>query len=349
MALAIRLALLVGLALAFPAVAEPLQVGTVERQPFSMKRGTGYIGYSIELWDEVARDARLKYDVREFATFSEMLEALAAGHIDAAVANITMTADREAMFDFSYPIFDSGLQILVRRERASDKSIFEVFLSGGLYWLIAVALGVLVVAAHAIWLIERGQPGFDQRYWPGVWDGFWWAAVTVTSVGYGDQTPSRDLSKVIAMMWMVFSVFLLSLFVAKSTEVFVTENLAGPISSLDDLQHRTVGTIGGSTAEDFLSGRPLRLRTFDSPAELYDALGRAQLDAVVFDAPILQYFALTDGAGRFRTVGDVFNPERFGFALASDSPYFERINRSLLRAREAGSVERLRSHWFGKQ
>ncbi len=46
-----------------------------------------------------------------------MIKAVANKNVDLAIANITISANREEKMDFSQPIFDSGLQIMINQEK----------------------------------------------------------------------------------------------------------------------------------------------------------------------------------------------------------------------------------------
>ena len=65
----------------------------------------------------------------------------------------------------------------------------------------------LVAAGHLIWLAEHsGNPEqFPKGYLNGIDDGVWWAAVTVTSVGYGDKVPESITGRLIAFFWMIIA------------------------------------------------------------------------------------------------------------------------------------------------
>ncbi len=71
------------------------------------------------------------------------------------------------------------------------------------------------------------------------------------------------------------------------------------------------------------------------------------LDAVVFDAPVLAYYANTIGRGKARIVGAVFLRENYGIVLPPNSPLAEPLNQSLLRLREDGTYDTLYRKWFG--
>jgi len=93
----------------------------------------------------------------EFVTassFSDMLEAVKNGSVDAAIANISITSVREEVVDFSQPIFDAGLQILVKQNSGSV-DILSALLTWEMFgWL---AMGALVLFAGAV--RAKARPG----------------------------------------------------------------------------------------------------------------------------------------------------------------------------------------------
>ena len=70
----------------------------------------------------IANDLDLSYQFKIFTGFSDMINAVASGSIDLAVANISITSSREKQMDFSFSIYDGGLHILVKKERLNEKS-----------------------------------------------------------------------------------------------------------------------------------------------------------------------------------------------------------------------------------
>jgi hypothetical protein len=78
---------------------------------------------------------------------------------------------------------------------------------------------VLVIAGSLVWLFERraNPEQFSDRPLKGIADGLWWAAVTMTSVGFGDKAPQTRLGRMLAGIWMFAAVVLISLFTAHIT------------------------------------------------------------------------------------------------------------------------------------
>jgi voltage-gated potassium channel len=62
--------------------------------------------------------------------------------------------------------------------------------------LLAFNLFVITSGAVAIFIFEYGAPGSEFH---SLWDAYYWAIVTVSTVGYGDVTPHTDAGRVIAI------------------------------------------------------------------------------------------------------------------------------------------------------
>lgn len=71
-----------------------------------------YVGFDIDLWDAIASKIGVEYTLQPM-DFSGIVPALQTGSVDAALAGITITAEREKVVDFSHPYYDSGLTIMV--------------------------------------------------------------------------------------------------------------------------------------------------------------------------------------------------------------------------------------------
>ena len=80
--------------------------------------------------------------------------------------------------------------------------------------LILVIVAMLIVIGLAMWVVEKrdrsAAQGSDSAV-VSLRDGLYWAVVTMTTVGYGDKTPKTMPGRVVAMVWMLSSLVLVSL------------------------------------------------------------------------------------------------------------------------------------------
>jgi len=329
------------------AQSDPLVIATVTRPPFSMVQNGRDAGFSIDLFDAIAKDLGLSYRIQRVEQFGDMLSAVQNGEVDGAIANISITATREAVMDFSQPIFESGLRIMLPYGEGGS-SIFSALFTRDILLAVLFAVGLLFGGGMLMWLFERrAQEYFNRPLGEAMFPSFWWALNLVVNGGFEERMPKSRPGRVFAVLMVVASLFIVSVFVAKITAAMTVEAIQSNVSKLSDLDNRNVGTIGGATAATFLDLRGVSYQSFDNLETLLNAFEAGELDAVVFDGPILAYYAETSGAGKARLVGQVFKRENYGMALPTGSALREDINQSLLKLREDGTYERLIVRWFG--
>lgn len=345
-----RLIILVVLALLpIPSLAQedPFEIVTVSRTPFSMEQDGTDTGFSIELWNLVATELGRPTQYTRTNSFAEMLEQVQAGAADGAIANISITAERETAIDFSLPIFDSGLQIMLPHEN-STYSIFGALFTRDIGAAVLIAIGLLFGGGMVMWVFERRrQPYFDRPARDAAFPAFWWALNLVVNGGFEERMPQSRPGRAFAVILVVSSLFIVSVFVAKITSAMTVDALQSSVSRINDLDGRRVGTLDGSTAAEFLDQREIPYIAYTDVEQAFTAFEADALDAIFFDGPILSYYVKTRGAGKARMVPRIFKPENYGMALPTGSPLREPINQALLRIREDGRYDRLRSKWFG--
>jgi polar amino acid transport system substrate-binding protein len=81
--------------------------------------------------------------------------------------------------------------------------------------------------------------------------------------------------------------------------------------------------------------------------EAVQALDEHEVEAVVYDAPVLLYYAAHEGKGRVSLVGSIFRKESYGIAFPLQSPHRKRVNEALLQLKENGTYDQLYRKWFG--
>ena len=77
-------------------------------------------------------------------------------------------------------------------------------------------------------------------------------------------------------------------------------------------------------------------------------LAEGEVQAIVFDAATLEYWAAKQGNGIVQVVGPLFRLEKYGIAVAMGSPLRKRMNEALLAIYDDGTYERIRAKWFSK-
>jgi hypothetical protein len=82
-------------------------------------------------------------------------------------------------------------------------------------FLILVTVGVGLIGGFVATLV-------DEKDFPTLGDGFWWAIVTIATVGYGDLVPTTTMGRFVGSVLIVFGVTFLSFLTATITSLFVS-------------------------------------------------------------------------------------------------------------------------------
>lgn len=331
------------------AAAQDLRVATVTRPPFSMVENGAETGFSLDLWAALMAEMEQEYEVVRVEEFQEMLDLVTTEQVDAAVANISITASREMIMDYSQPIFESGLQVMVPASSQNGFSVWNAILSRDLLIAVAMAFGLLLGGGMLMWAFERrAQPYFDRPAKEAIFPSFWWALNLVVNGGFEERMPRTFFGRIFGVFLVISSLFIVSIFVANITAAMTVKAIQSSVNSISDLEGKLVGTTAGSTASVFLAGRDLRYIGYEDLDALLQAFEGGELDAVVFDAPILAYYVNTRGRKLGELKGGVFLREDYGIAFPTNSPLAEPVNQALLRLRENGTYDDLSRKWFGR-
>lgn len=110
-----------------------------------------------------------------------------------------------------------------------------------------VLITITLLAASAVRLFAHGE-------FTSFGESVWWAAQTVTTVGYGDVIPNTAFSKVVAVIVMIFGISTVSLSTAVITSVVISsmqrrdptvdpygdalEDIAKRLEVLERIEHR---------------------------------------------------------------------------------------------------------------
>lgn len=85
----------------------------------------------------------------------------------------------------------------------------------GVVVLIVLALLIIIIGGFGVYLAEHGRQGVNINK---ISDALWWAAVTITTVGYGDYYPVTALGRIIAVIMMFSGIGIVVLLVSSLSQ-----------------------------------------------------------------------------------------------------------------------------------
>lgn len=326
-----------------------LIVGVKEAPPFVIKNENGeYSGISIELWEAIAETKKWKFQYQE-ADIPKLINGLRNSEFDVSVAALTVTSQREEIVDFSHPFYSTGLAIATTSKEASWLSMIFRFFS----WEFIVVLGglslLLFTVGLVLWVFERRQNTdmFGGTEAEGIGSGFWWAAVTMTTVGYGDKAPITLAGRIIGLIWMFAGIIIISSFTAAIASSLTVNKLAADIESVDDLYNANVLSIDNTASAVFLKQENIKYRHVNSLDEGLSKLDEGEVSALVYDKPILQYLINRGDSNDIYLVPGNIERQDYAFGLPSNSPIREAINTQLLLQIESESWTQIKEKYLG--
>jgi len=341
--------------------AQQINVVTRQIEPFSFEKNGAKTGYSIELWDLIARELKLDSNFSVVPSANRMVATVKNKQADIAVGALSITSDREKSIDFSQPFFESGLQVLIIKKPAGTAAVLGSMVANIFTWQLAAGLGVALTVMFAIsHLVWKYEHPVNEEMWPkpyrsGIGESFWWTISIFLVGGADNKGPIGTGGRIVATVWMFASVVAVSLLTASLSAALTVNALPGEINGPDDLYGKSVATIEGSTAESWLngalsgSGETIKVQVFPDVPSCLMALQKGKVKAVVYDAPILHYYVNKLGPDKYETVGNLFQKNNYGFGLQNNSTLREPINQAMLRLNEMGVIDELKVKWFGAQ
>lgn len=315
-------------------------------KPFAFDQGGQLTGYSIDLWKRVALETGMVFDYKPVPDVPSVIGGLKKGEADVGVGALSITAEREALVDFSYPYYKSGLQILAAG--AGDKSPFRAFLRLDIFKILGLLLIAIAINSHILWFFEkkRNPESFPENYFEGIMNAAWWSVCILVTLGCENIAPARVVGRLLGVVWMLAGVALYSYVTATLTTTMTKDALQSDIKSVRDLAGLDVGTVNGSSSARFLDREKIVFKGFPDVESACQALNTGVLKAVVYDAPLLKYYLNKNADSKLQLVGDLLEKQDYGFALREKSTLRKEINRALLKLAEEGFLDELDKKWF---
>ena len=141
-----------------------------------------------------------------------------------------------------------------RLERRLDRAVARATTPRGAAIVIASVSTVMTVGAGLLMTVV------DHENYPSIGSGLWWAAQTVTTVGYGDNVPTNLAGRLVAVLVMLLGIGFLTVITAAITSTFVARSrreqtpsdaeaaMAEQLRQLDSRLERIEAALGRSSS-----------------------------------------------------------------------------------------------------
>ncbi|HKL03676.1 MAG TPA: transporter substrate-binding domain-containing protein [Cryomorphaceae bacterium] len=313
-----------------------LKVGYKISEPFTILDGEEVSGLSVQLWHRIAQELGTEYEYVKYPNLDALFAGLNNGEVDISINPLTVTRERLKIVEFTQPFFITTLAIAVPNNK--ENAILS-FAKGFFSWQFFTAIGflalVILVFGLVTWFFERKHNSEEfPNSLAGLWEGFWWSAVTMTTVGYGDKSPRTTGGRIVGLIWMFAAIIIISGFTASIASSLTLNELELDVSTVDDLRKAKVYTVKGSSAENYLANAKIAYQTVLTTSDGINLLKAGKADAFVDDEPLIRY----DLVNRNLTEDIAIAPSKFftqyyAFAINRQSNRLIRpINLALIEA-----------------
>jgi ABC-type amino acid transport substrate-binding protein len=328
----------------------PLIVGVMVSPPISMKTAENrWEGFSVELWEAVAQRAGIPFEFLEFSRLGEMLDALEKGTIDVVPA-LPVQEWFEATMDFSQSYLKSGLSIAVPARDVEYRwiRVFQSIFSKHVLKAIGLLMVMSMIFGIIVWFFERRRNNdmFGGKTLEGIGHGIWWATVTMTTVGYGDKAPKTTGGRIIALIWMIFSIVFIACLTADITASLTIRDMRGKVTGFHDLFDARVGSIPRSEGFNFLTREGIAPIPFESLQEGLQAVAGRKIDAFVLNEQILKHLVKNEFPGGVQVLSGTYDEYFVSVALKQNSPMRKPINKALLKFMKTQEWAELLNRYF---
>ena len=319
---------------------DTLRIGYTEAPPFIYTEKGRLQGINVWLWNKLASENQWDYQIQAMP-FDSLLLRLEKGEIDISLNPLTLTSERVERFDFTQPFFAAHSAIATVEQGAFKKilSFISSFLNLNFLKGLFVLITIISIFGFLGWYFERrANPQHFRKGWRGIWDGIWWSAVTLTTVGYGDKAPGTRWGKLSALVLMFGGMLFISGLTASIATSLTVEQLAGTPSGLTHYKSKAIGAIHNSSTATFLKDRLFKeIHEFPEVGAGLEELKAGKIVAFMHDEPILKYRIANTEVGReVQVLPFKFDPQFYGFGMAKGRDALRReISRGILEVRES--------------
>ena len=179
-------------------------------------------------------------------------------------------------------------------------------------------------------------------------DGLYWAAVTMTTVGYGDKTPKTHLGRFVAVVWMLCSVALMTFLSANVVSRLTADRVENVIRNDGDLRGKKLAAVALSSGAEFLDGLRFKHKNYANLQDALESLARGESDVVVNSEGALRYLVSERFSNVIRVPRVQLAPAYMGVALPEGSALKKPIDRALIKITESAEWRSIEERYFGK-
>ncbi len=312
-------------------VVENWQVGLYEFPPYMMKNKEGkWEGVSVELWQDLADSIGITYQFQEVSQ-QEIPNQLGTGRLNATVLLPVQAGLPNVTFSHIYHTTFLGV---ANAQTQSLTSIAKGLFTKRFLRIVITLSILLLIVGTLIWLIERNSNdesfGGERSVAQGIGSGFWWAGVTMTTIGYGDKAPVTFWGRAVALLWMLVAMAVTASLTAALVSA-VGGGTAEAIEVPNGLRKKEVGTVADSPFGKYLDEENIKYENFASAEEGLKALSEQKLKIFAHNTATLRYWVNENSNITVQVKNTETLPQRYAIAYSTNNSTVAKLDSTLIK------------------
>ncbi|KAF5403478.1 Glutamate receptor ionotropic NMDA 2B, partial [Paragonimus heterotremus] len=331
-------------------------------------------GLTMDLLIELMKDLNFEVELYEVEDglwgawtpdgWNGIIRTLMDHKADMAVTSLKITPNRSQQVEFSVPFLETGIAVIVAlREGAISPT---AFLKPYDYqsWCVILVFSVHASGA-ALFIFEWFSPnGLDRGQTVGhrfsLFRSLWLIWSMLFGAAVNADNPRGVASRFLANIWALFALVFLASYTANLAAFMIAKEDFYDLSGMNDWRLQQPWNVkppfrfatipSGATEENIKINFPemaIYMHKFNRSTveEGLKSLKAGDLDAFLYDANVLDYWASKDENCKLRIVGNLYAMTGYGIGFAKGSRWVEKVNSRILDYQKNGKFQRWKKFW----
>ncbi|XP_045449718.1 glutamate receptor ionotropic, kainate 2-like [Melitaea cinxia] len=358
--------------------------GMLKESSVTLEGNQRYEGFGIEIIEELAKMNEFNYTFEiqadgvygsydaKIGKWTGMMEKIMDGKAHFAITDLTITAARQKVVDFTSPFMNLGITILYKKPTKQPPDLFS-FISPFSYAVWGYLAGAYVGVSVLLFLLGRFAPEEWQNPYPCIEEpetldnqftlanSFWFTLGSVLTQG-SEIAPIAVSTRLAGSMWWFFTLIMVSSYTANLAAFLTVESKFYAIKSVSDLANNpydiTYGAKkGGATFGFFKESDNIlyqkmyhymedhpELMTQTNEIGLERVKSTTENYAFLMESTSIEY--MVERNCDVAQVGGLLDSKGYGIAMKKNSPYRQPMSESILQLQEQGKITRMKDKWW---
>ncbi|CAD5231861.1 unnamed protein product [Bursaphelenchus xylophilus] len=336
-------------------------------------------GYCVDLLNKLAEDIGFTYTLYKVRDekwglkgengWNGLIQDLITHKADMCATALKLNSERARDIDFSMPFLETGIAIIVKIRSGvlSPTAFLEPFEYST--WVMILFVSIQT-AAFSIFLFEWVSPrSFNMTTHPppghkfSLCRSYWLVWATLFSASVTTDVPRSHVSRVMSLVWAAFGLTFMAVYTANLAAFMITRVQYYNLEGIDDERIREAefqtpmfryGTVHGGNTHELMKMNWKDMNNYVEKNKFFvenisqgiEAVRQEKLDALIYDAVVLEHQSGKDPNCELNTVGKWTSMTGYGIGFPKNSPLVKKVNKFMLQYQQKGDLERLQNFWL---